>query len=144
MKKVKLLKNMDKKNKELDFEKLEGISALFIHVAKIDDNYTDKEKNMILVFLRSFSNNEENIQKIFKRAENLENNSNQLLNFTNIIKKSSLESKSIIVKEIWKIILSDNVSDEYETNLIRRICGLIYFPDKLSGEIKMQLINSKK
>ena len=99
---------------------------------------------MILVFLRSFSNNEENIQKIFKRAENLENNSNQLLNFTNIIKKSSLESKSIIVKEIWKIILSDNVSDEYETNLIRRICGLIYFPDKLSGEIKMQLINSKK
>ena len=135
---------MDKKNKELDFEKLEGISALFIHVAKIDDNYTDKEKNMILVFLRSFSNNEENIQKIFKRAENLENNSNQLLNFTNIIKKSSLESKSIIVKEIWKIILSDNVSDEYQTNLIRRICGLIYFPDKLSGEIKMQLINSKK
>tara|TARA_B100000686_G_scaffold137236_1_gene144456 strand:+ start:4046 stop:4453 length:408 start_codon:yes stop_codon:yes gene_type:complete len=135
---------MDKKNKELDFEKLEGISALFIHVAKIDDNYTDKEKNMILVFLRSFSNNEENIQKIFKRAENLENNSNQLLNFTNIIKKSSLESKSIIVKEIWKIILSDSVSDEYETNLIRRICGLIYFPDKLSGEIKMQLINSKK
>ena len=135
---------MDKKNKELDFEKLEGISALFIHVAKIDDNYTDKEKNMILVFLRSFSNNEEDIKKIFKRAENLENNSNQLLNFTNIIKKSSLESKSIIVKEIWKIILSDNVSDEYETNLIRRICGLIYFPDKLSGEIKMQLINSKK
>ena len=135
---------MDKKNKKLDFEKLEGISALFIHVAKIDDNYTDKEKNMILVFLRSFSNNEENIQKIFKRAENLENNSNQLLNFTNIIKKSSLESKSIIVKEIWKIILSDNVSDEYETNLIRRICGLIYLPDKLSGEIKMQLINSKK
>ena len=135
---------MDKKNKKLDFEKLEGISALFIHVAKIDDNYTDKEKNMILVFLRSFSNNEENIQKIFKRAENLENNSNQLLNFTNIIKKSSLESKSIIVKEIWKIILSDNVSDEYETNLIRRICGLIYFPDKLSGEIKMKLINSKK
>ena len=135
---------MDKKNKKLDFEKLEGISALFIHVAKIDDNYTDKEKNMILFFLRSFSNNEENIQKIFKRAENLENNSNQLLNFTNIIKKSSLESKSIIVKEIWKIILSDNVSDEYETNLIRRICGLIYFPDKLSGEIKMKLINSKK
>ena len=135
---------MDKKNKKLDFEKLEGISALFIHVAKIDDNYTDKEKNMILVFLRSFSNNEENIQKIFKRAENLENNSNQLLNFTNIIKKNSLESKSIIVKEIWKIILSDSVSDEYETNLIRRICGLIYFPDKLSGEIKMQLINSKK
>ena len=135
---------MDTKNKELDVEKLEGISALLIHVAKIDDNYTDKEKNIISGFLRSFDSNEENVKKILKRAENLENNSNQLLNFTNIIKKSSLESKSIIIKELWKIILSDNISDEYETSLIRRVCGLIYFPDKLSGEIKMQLINSKK
>ena len=135
---------MDTKNKELDVEKLEGISALFIHVAKIDDNYTDKEKNIILGFLRSFSSNEENINKILKKAENLENNSNQLLNFTNIIKKISLKSKSIIVKELWKIILSDNVSDEYEANLMRRICGLIYFPDKMSGEIKMQVINNKK
>jgi len=135
---------MDTKNKELDVEKLEGISALFIHVAKIDDNYTDKEKNIILGFLRSFGSNEENINKILKKAENLENNSNQLLNFTNIIKKISLESKSIIVKELWKIILSDNTSDEYEANLMRRICGLIYFPDKMSGEIKMQVINNKK
>ena len=135
---------MDTKNKELDVEKLEGISALFIHVAKIDDNYTDKEKNIILGFLRSFGSNEENINKILKKAENLENNSNQLLNFTNIIKKISLKSKSIIVKELWKIILSDNVSDEYEANLMRRICGLIYFPDKMSGEIKMQVINNKK
>ena len=135
---------MDIKNKELDIEKLEGISALFIHVAKIDDNYTDKEKNIILEFLRSFSNNEEDINKILKRAEDLENNSNQLLNFTNIIKKNSLESKSIIIKKLWKIILSDNISDEYEASLMRKICGLIYFPDKLNGEIKMKLINSKK
>ena len=135
---------MDTKNKELDVEKLEGISALFIHVAKIDDNYTDKEKNIILGFLRSFSSNEEDINKILKKAENLEDNSNQLLNFTNIIKKISLKSKSIIVKELWKIILSDNISDEYEANLMRRICGLIYFPDKMSGEIKMQVINNKK
>ena len=135
---------MNKKNKELDFEKLEGISALFVHVAKIDDNYTDKEKNIILGFLRSFSNNEEDVKRILKKAENLENNSNQILNFTNIIKKNSLESKSIIIKELWKIILSDNSSGEYESNLMRRICGLIYFPDKLSGEIKIQLIDSKK
>jgi uncharacterized tellurite resistance protein B-like protein len=135
---------MDTKNKELDIEKLEGISALFIHVAKIDDNYTNKEKNIILEFLRSFNSNEEDINKILKKAENLEDNSNQLLNFTNIIKKISLESKSIIVKELWKIILSDNTSDEYEANLMRRICGLIYFPDKMSGEIKMQVINNKK
>ena len=135
---------MDKKNNELDIKKLEGISALFIHVAKIDDNYTDKEKNIIIGFLRCFNSNEEDIKKILKRAENLENNSNQLLNFTNIIKKSSLESKSVIIKELWKIILSDNISDAYESNLMRRICGLIYFPDKLSGEIKMQLTNKKK
>ena len=135
---------MNKKNKELDFEKLEGISALFVHVAKIDDNYTDKEKNIILGFLRSFSNNEEDVKRILKKAENLENNSNQLLNFTNIIKKNSLESKSIVVKELWKIILSDSVADDYETNLMRRICGLIYFPDKLCGEIKLQLIKDKK
>ncbi len=135
---------MNIRNKELDFEKLEGISALFVHVAKIDNNYTDKEKNIILGFLRSFSNNEKDIKRILKKAENLENNSNQLLNFTNIIKKNSLESKSIIIKELWKIILSDNSSDEYESNLMRRICGLIYFPDKLSGEIKIQLIDSKK
>ena len=135
---------MNIRNKELDFEKLEGISALFVHVAKIDNNYTDKEKNIILGFLRSFSNNEEDVKRILKKAENLENNSNQLLNFTNIIKKNSLESKSIIIKELWKIILSDNSSDEYESNLMRRICGLIYFPDKLSGEIKIQLIDNKK
>ena len=134
---------MNKKNKELDFEKLEGISALFVHVAKIDDNYTDKEKNIILGFLRSFSNNEEDVKRILKKAENLENNSNQLLNFTNIIKKNSLESKSIVIKELWKIIMSDSSVDEYESGLMRRICGLIYFPDKLSGEIKLKLIEEK-
>ena len=78
------------------------------------------------------------------KAEKLECDSNQLLNFTNIIKKNSLESKSIVVKELWKIILSDENTDEYETNLMRRICGLIYFPDNLSGEIKMSLIEKKK
>ena len=135
---------MEIKNKELDTEKLIGITALFIHAAKIDGNYTDKEKNIILGFLRSFSNNEKDIKRILKKAENLENNSNQLLNFTNIIKKNSLESKSIVVKELWKIILSDSVADDYETNLMRRICGLIYFPDKLCGEIKLQLIKDKK
>ena len=131
-------------NKKLDSKELTGIVALLVHAAKIDDDYTDKEKKLISSFIKSFIRQEEIAEKILKEAENLENNSNQLLNFTNIIKKSSLESKSRIIKELWKIILSDNISDEYESNLIRRICGLIYFPDKLSGEIKMQLINSKK
>ena len=60
-----------------------------------------------------------------------------------MIKKNSLESKSIIIKELWKIILSDDLTDEYESNMMRRICGLIYFPDKLSGEIKMRLLKDK-
>ncbi len=135
---------MEIKNKELDTEKLIGITALFIHAAKIDGNYTDKEKKMISKFLESFTENKEIIDTIQKKSEDLQDNSNQLLNFTNIIKKNSLESKSIVVKELWKIILSDSVADDYEANLMRRICGLIYFPDKLCGEIKLQLIKDKK
>ena len=133
---------MDKKN--IDKERLIGISALFIHAAKIDDNYSDKEKGLISNFLRSFVDENEIINEIMKKAEELEKNSNQLINFTNIIKKNSLESKSIVVKELWKIILSDDKADEYENNLIRRICGLIYFPDKLSGEIKIKIKESLK
>ena len=95
-------------------------------------------------FLESFTENKEIIDTIQKKSEDLQDNSNQLLNFTNIIKKNSLESKSIVVKELWKIILSDSVADDYETNLMRRNCGLIYFPDKLCGEIKLQLIKDKK
>ena len=131
-------------NKELDTEKLKGISALFVHAAKIDEHYTDRERKLISNFLKSFIKKPEIVEEILKEAEKLESDSNQLLNFTNIVKKNSLESKSIIIKELWKIILSDNSSGEYESNLMRRICGLIYFPDKLSGEIKIQLIDSKK
>ena len=131
------------KNK-LDFEKLIGISAILVHAAKIDEKYTEKEKEIIKSFLKQFDQNEEVIKNILQKAEILERDSNQLLNFTNIIKKNSLESKSIVVKELWKIILSDKNTDEYESNLMRRICGLIYFPDNLSGEIKMSLIEKEK
>ena len=129
--------------KKLDFNELTGIAALLIHAARIDDNYTNKEKNLISDFLKSFIENEEKIQKIFKNAEDLEKNSNQLITFTNLIKKNSLETKTLIVKQLWKIIISDNSSDDYEANLMRRICGLIYFPDKLSGEVKMQIQKEK-
>ena len=129
--------------KKLDFNELTGIAALLIHAAKIDENYTNKEKNLISDFLKSFIENEEKIQKIFKNAEDLEKNSNQLITFTNLIKKNSLETKTLIVKQLWKIIISDNSSDDYEANLMRRICGLIYFPDKLSGEVKMQIQKEK-
>ena len=131
-------------NKEIDREKLIGISALFVHAAKIDGNSSAKEKDLIINFLESFIESKEKITKLLNEAEKLENNSNQLINFTRIIKENSLESKSIIIEKLWKIILSDNNADEYESNLIRRICGLIYFPDNLSGEIKEKLISERK
>ncbi len=126
-------------NKKLDIEKLTSIIALFLHAAKIDDNYSEKEKKLITNFLNLFTKDASIIEQIIKGAENLESNSNQILNFTNALKKDTLESKSIIIEELWKIILSDNRSDEYETNLMRRICGLIYFPDNLCGEIKLKV-----
>jgi uncharacterized tellurite resistance protein B-like protein len=131
-------------NNQIDSEKLIGIIALLVHAAKIDDNYTDKEKEIIINFIKKFNQNTKEINEKLQDAEKLEENSNQLLNFTNKIKKDTLEFKSLVIKELWKIIISDNSTDEYESNLVRRICGLIYFPDKLSGEIKMKLLKDKK
>ncbi len=129
---------------KIDKKQLIGIAALLVHAAKIDEHYSDKEKNIILLFIKSFSEKGETIEEILKEAENLENNSNQLLDFTNIIKKNSQDFKTRIIKELWKIIISNDISDEYESNLMRRICGLIYFSDKLSGEIKMSLNLERK
>ena len=127
------------KNKDLNLEKLKGISALLVHAAKIDGEYSEKEKNIILNFLNNFTEDNSIKETILNEAELLEADSNQILDFTNTIKKDSIESKSIVIKELWKIIISNNETDEYESNLMRRVCGLIYFPDKLSGEIKLKL-----
>ena len=81
--------------------------------------------------------------EILKKAEELEMNSNQLLNYTNIIKNNSLEIKKDIIEHLWRVIISDKTIDQYESNLMRRICGLIYFPDKECAEIKLKLINKK-
>ena len=83
------------------------------------------------------------VEEILKEAENLERDSNQLLDFTNIIKKNSQDFKARIIKELWKIIISNDISDEYEANLMRRICGLIYVPDKMCAEVKLKLLSSK-
>ena len=77
------------------------------------------------------------------RAEDIEHNSNQLLNYTNIIKQNSINLKKDIIEHLWKVIISDNSIDQYEANLMRRVCGLIYFPDKECAEIKLKLMNSK-
>ena len=126
----------------LDKESVIGISALLVHAAHIDEIYTDHEKELILNFIKSYLTDEDS-DKILKKAEDIEKNSNQLLNYTNIIKKNSLDIKKDIIEHLWKVIISDNSVDQYESNLMRRICGLIYFPDKESAEIKLKLLNSK-
>ena len=127
---------------KLDKESVIGITALLVHAANIDEIYSDHEKKLIKDFIKSYLENE-NVDEILKEAEEIENNSNQLLNYTNIIKENSLEVKKDIIEHIWKVIISDNTIDQYESNLMRRICGLIYFPDKECAEIKLKLLNNK-
>ena len=126
----------------LDKESVTGISALLVHAAKIDEIYSDHEKDLIKSFIKSYLK-EDDINETLKKAEEIENNSNQLLNFTNIIKQKSIDVKKDVIEHLWKVIISDNTVDQYESNLMRRICGLIYFSDKECAEIKLKLINLK-
>ena len=127
---------------KLDKESVIGISALLVHAASIDENYSDHEKELVKEFIKSYLK-DENSDEILKKAEEIEKNSNQLLNYTNIIKQNSLEIKKDIIEHLWKVLISDNTVDQYESNLMRRICGLIYFSDKECAEIKLKLLNSK-
>ena len=128
---------------KFDEKEIVGISALLIHAAKIDEIYSDKEKKIILSFIENNIKDKSLTTKIMNEAEGFEANSNQLLNYTKIIKESSVEIKTKIIEQLWKILISDGSVDQYESNLMRRICGLIYFSDKECAEIKLKLINSK-
>ena len=112
-----------------------------VHAANIDEKYSQKERDLVKNFIQSYLN--EDTDKILKKAEEIESSSNQLLNYTNIIKKNSMDIKKDIIEHLWKVIISDDSVDQYEANLMRRICGLIYFPDKMCGEIKLRLLNKK-
>ena len=128
---------------KLEQKEIIGMAALLIHAAKIDEIYSEKEKEIILNFIKKNLENTSSSEKIMHEAEKMEENSNQLLSYTKIIKDSSVKIKSEIIEQLWKILITDNIVDLYESNLMRRICGLIYFSDKESGEIKMRLIKSK-
>ena len=128
---------------KLEKKEIVGISALLIHAAKIDEIYSEKEKRIIKNFIENNISEISEVDKIMKDAEKLEENSNQLLNYTKIIKDSPLKTKNEIIEQLWKILISDNNVDLYESNLMRRICGLIYFSDKESGEIRMRLSKTK-
>ena len=127
-------------NKNIDTMKM---VALLIHAAKIDENYSKKEKNIIINFTKMISNeqfDDEKISSIVDKAEKYEKNSNQILEYTQEVKKMDLKTKELVLEFLWRIILSDDKSDVYESTLMRRICGLLYLPDKLSGEIKLKIL----
>ena len=121
------------------------IAALLIHAAKIDEKYTEEEKLIIKKALMDLNNMSSDLtEKLMAIAEKKEEEQNQILEFTREIKKNSMESRLKIIEIIWKIVYSDDVSDNYESNLIRRICGLLYISDKDNGIIRTKVKNSQK
>ena len=146
-----MILNFLKKDKKNDFndqnKELTKMIALLIHAARIDENYTEKEKKLIINFAemsskKNLSKNE--ILDLVSKAEEYEKNSNQILEYTQEVKKLDLKTKQLVLEFLWEIILSDDKSDVYESTLMRRICGLLYLPDKLSGEVKSNILKRKK
>ena len=136
---------MFKKKKESPDNKRVLVAALLINTAKIDENYTDIEKKIIKIALENIYNiSSDQVEELMIHAEKKEEEQNQIIEFTKEIKKHSMESRLKIIEIIWKIVYSDGVSDSYESNLIRRICGLLYISDKDSGIIKTKVRNLLK
>ena len=134
-----------KEKKENSDNKKILVAALLIHAAKIDENYSDIEKKIIKEALINLNNiNSDQAEELIKLAEKKEEESNQMLEFTREIKKHPMEFRLKIIEIIWKIVYSDDVSDNYESNLIRRICGLLYISDKDNGIIRSKVQNSQK
>ena len=146
---------LNKKEQTDENINLVKIIALLIHAAKIDEHYSEKEKKIIIDFIvmlqNSFKKSKDNVKNLsqkeilnlLEKAEKFEKNSNQILEYTKEAKKMNLDTKRLILKFLWKIILSDDKSDVYESSLMRRICGLLYIPDKLNGEIKSNILKGK-
>ena len=121
-----------------------NIGALLIHVAKIDENYSEQEKNIIKKTLIELGLSNQDLDNIFKKSEELEKNSNQILEFTKEVKNKDEEFKIKIVEALWKIIYADDVSDMYEASLMRRLTGLLYLDAKIVGDIKNKIKNIPK
>ena len=131
----------NKKNVIKDNNLYINVGALLIHVAKIDENYSEKEKDIIRKTLLELGLTKDVLDSVFKKSEETEKNSNQILAFTKEVKNKDEEFKIKIVKALWKIIYADNVSDMYEMSLMRRLTGLLYLDPKIVGDIKNKLIN---
>ena len=131
------------KNKSIE-DPLAKIAALLIHVARIDENYTEKERNIIKKAIIDLGSNDEAIDNVLIKAEEIEKNSNQILDFTKEVKNMNKESKMKIVEVLWNIIYSDNSADMYENSLMRRLTGLLYLDTKIVGNIKNKVIKKLK
>ena len=130
----------DNENKNNDNHlSLISIAALLIHSAKIDENFTEKEKKIIRNALIEMGADKNDLDKILKDAELKEKDSNQILEFTKEVKNKSIEEKKIVIEALWNIIYSDENADIYETNLMRRLSGLLYLDPKVVGDIKEKI-----
>ena len=139
-----ILKFFNKEEQSNNDSDLINVACLMIHAAKIDGNYTVKEKTIIKNTLTKLDNNNEDIEKVILEAEKKESNSNHIQAFTKNIKAMDKENKMEIIKNIWSIILSDGNSDIYEENLMRRLAGLLYLDAKTMGDIKLEIQNKQK
>ena len=140
-----MLKNFFKNKKKENSNNNILVIALLIHAAKIDENYTEIEKKIIIkAIIQLYNTSFNESEKLLKLAEKKEEESNQIVEFTREIKKYPIEFRLKIIEIIWKIVYSDNTSDNYESNLIRRICGLLYISDKDNGIIKTKVKNLSK
>ena len=136
----KFLKNKNSSEKTVnDDELLSKTASLLIHAAKIDENYTNKEKLIVEKTLLELGANKEKLDELMKIAEENEKNSNQILDFTKDIKNTNENFKIKLIESLWKIIYSDESSDMYESNLMRRLSGLLYLENKMVGDIKEKI-----
>ena len=126
--------NKDKKSK--NSQDLNKIAALLIHAAKIDENYSNQEEEIIKQTLLKIGANNENIKIIINSGKEIEEDSNQILEFTKEVKNMNEDNKIKIIEALWKIIYSNKDADIYETNLMRRLAGLLYIDSKIMGDIK--------
>tara|TARA_B100000401_G_scaffold380899_1_gene282715 strand:+ start:40 stop:465 length:426 start_codon:yes stop_codon:yes gene_type:complete len=139
-----ILKFFNKEDKSNNDSDLINVACLMIHAAKIDENYTDKEKTIIKNTLTKLNDNNENIDQLILEAEKKESDSNHIQDFTKNIKAMNKDNKIEIIKNIWSIILSDGNSDIFEENLMRRLAGLLYVDSKTMGDIKLSIQNKFK
>ena len=134
--------NKDKEKPDENTESI-NIACLLIHAAKIDENYTSEEREIIKRTVKKLYPDLNNLDAVVSKAEQKENDSNHIQEFTRDVKSLSLENKILIVETLWRIILSDGKSDIYEDNLMRRLAGLLYLDDKLVGETKNKVLDNK-